>query len=504
MKKKIIMMVSLLAIFVVTLTGTVAYLTDTDSAVNVMVVGNVDIEQHEYERVVDENGNYVKVSDEEYKLQEFSQAKPALPAYYGAGLDWDEFYQPWGQVGAPGSNDLFAPHIANVIDKFVFVENTGKNDVYYRTIIAIEAPEGLDDDKMIHTSFNANSRFDYNDDVDGSQNASNSDKFYTEIDGVRYLVYTATYTDVLTPGEVSRPSLLQVFLDPEVTNEQIALFGDTWEILTYTQAVQADMGAADAHEALNAAFGEISATSNPWVEKSNIAYVKTVDELVAAVNNGKTTIFLADGEYDLDRLAGKNFSLYGSKNAVITVKGTGAGEGNGQLDYGLDSSVVNFNGVTIKTNNQTYAGYARMSGTYNDVTFENCYCLNQDSVFNNCTFNVAGNQYNVWTWGAPNATFNNCTFNSDGKALLLYGTADTKLTVNGCTFNDNGGLTDLKAAIEIGNDYNKSYELIVNNTVVNGYAVNDTGISTGTTLWANKNSMPQDKLNVVVDGVDVY
>lgn len=78
------------------------------------------------------------------------------------------------------------------------------------------------------------------------------------------------------------------------------------------------------------------------------------------------------------------------------------------------------------------------------------------------------------------------------------------MTINNCVSNDNGGLTDLKAAIEIGNDYNKSYELIVSNTVVNGYEINDKGINTGSTLWANKNSMGTDKLNVVVDGVDVY
>ena len=63
---------------------------------------------------------------------------------------------------------------------------------------------------------------------------------------------------------------------------------------------------------------------------------------------------------------------------------------------------------------------------------------------------------------------------------------------------------ELQAAIEIGNDYNKSHELIVNNTTVNGYEINDKGINTNSTLWANKNSMPQDKLNVVIDGVDVY
>jgi hypothetical protein len=132
------------------------------------------------------------------------------------------------------------------------------------------------------------------------------------------------------------------------------------------------------------------------------------------------------------------------------------------------------------------------------------YTLYGDSEFNNCTFNVSGNVYNLWTWGAPKAEFNSCTFNSDGKALLLYGRVNTNLTVNGCTFNDKGGLSDLKAAIEIGNDYNTSYNVVVDNTTVNGYEINDNGINTGTTLWANKNSMPKDKLNVVVDGVDVY
>jgi hypothetical protein len=110
-------------------------------------------------------------------------------------------------------------------------------------------------------------------------------------------------------------------------------------------------------------------------------------------------------------------------------------------------------------------------------------------VFNNCVFNISGDNYNLWTWSAKNVTLNNCTFNSDGKAILLYGGTDTKLEVNGCVFNDKGGLTDLKAAIEIGNDYDKSYQLIVNNTVVNGYEINDKGINTGTTLWGNKKQL---------------
>ena len=223
-----------------------------------------------------------------------------------------------------------------------------------------------------------------------------------------------------------------------------------------------------------------------------------------ALASGADTVILGSGDYIIPFAAkgktGLTFVGTGDTTVVVTKVGTG-GE---NCDYGLDGSTVTFENITITTNSSDYIGYARCNATYNNCTFNGTYTLYGDSVFNNCTFNVSGNVYNIWTWGAPTATFNNCTFNSDGKALLLYGTANTKLTVNGCTFNDNGGLTDLKAAIEIGNDYGKSYELIVNNTTVNGYEINDKGINTGTTLWANKNSMGTDKLNVVVDGVDVY
>jgi len=266
----------------------------------------------------------------------------------------------------------------------------------------------------------------------------------------------------------------------------------------------------------------IDATNAVWIDEDAAAYadlvtvtggtkiieadvITSTNKLNTALAAGKTELFLAAGEYDINNGQGKTLTITGlSKKVVIKVVGGEQGEAGGQLDYGLDGSTVTFNNLTIKTNNQTYAGYARLVATYNNCVFENCYCLNGNSTFTDCTFNVSGDQYNVWTWGAPVATFTNCTFNSDGKAVLLYGTANTKLTLNDCTFNDKGGLTDLKAAVEIGNDYGKSYELIVNNATVNGYEINDKGISTGTTLWANKNSMSQEKLNVVVDGVDVY
>ena len=222
-------------------------------------------------------------------------------------------------------------------------------------------------------------------------------------------------------------------------------------------------------------------------------------ELDAAIADGETAIALGSGNFIIpDSAQGKTLTFVGNGNTVIATQDDGSYEG---CDYSLDGATVTFENITINTDSTTYTGYARLKATYNNCTINGTYTLYDDSVFNNCTFNVSGDVYNIWTWGATNATFNGCTFNSDGKALLLYGQANTNLTVNNCVFNDNGGLTDLKAAIEIGNDYGNSYTLTVNNTVVNGYEINDKGINTGTTLYGNKNSMVYPMLKVTVDGV---
>ena len=244
--------------------------------------------------------------------------------------------------------------------------------------------------------------------------------------------------------------------------------------------------------ALKAVEGKVAKFDNP-------------SDLAGATIENNSTILLSAGDYVIPAAAkGKHVTFIGTGNPVdVKVGVTKVGTGGENCDYGLDGSTVTFENITITTNSSTYIGYARCNGTYKNCIINGTYTLYGNSYFENCTFNVSGDVYNIWTWGAPTATFVDCTFNSDGKSMLLYGQANTKLTINGCTFNDNGTIAG-KAAIEIGNDYNKSYELTVNNTIVKGFDINTNGISTGTTLWANKNSMGTDKLNVVVDGVDVY
>ena len=232
----------------------------------------------------------------------------------------------------------------------------------------------------------------------------------------------------------------------------------------------------------------------------------TLDTAIKNAQDGDT-IALNAGEYVIpDSAVGKTITFVGTgapEDTLITAQNDGAAEGN--CDYSLRGSKATFENVTITTTGTYFPGYAGCQGTYKNCIINGVFTLYDSSSFEDCTFNISGDLYNVWTWGAAEATFTNCTFNCDGKAMLLYGQANTKLTMNNCVFNDNGDDTVTgKAAIEIGNDYNKSYELTVNNATVNGFAINPNGFVTGTTLWANKNSMPGDKLKVTVDGLKVW
>lgn len=289
----------------------------------------------------------------------------------------------------------------------------------------------------------------------------------------------------------------------EIKNSIVtAVSGEKIYKKTYTPAMDIGFGVVDPDREGKQTDSYITYNGTRITLANAPAIAMNNEELDDALNAGETEILLNNGIFIIpDSAKNKTLTIIGSGETIIATQDDGSYEG---CDYSIEGSTVAFKNITINTDSTTYTGYARLNATYENCTINGTYTLYGDSTFTNCTFSVSGDVYNIWTWGAPNATFTGCTFNSDGKALLLYGTENTNLTLNNCTFNDNGGLTDLKAAVEIGNDYGKAYTLTVNNTVVNGYEINDKGINTGTTLWANKNSMGTDKLNVVVDGVDVY
>lgn len=240
------------------------------------------------------------------------------------------------------------------------------------------------------------------------------------------------------------------------------------------------------------------------------AVISSNEELAAAAIADNATIYLTKGEYVIPAAAkGKTVTFIGTGNpedVKVAVTNVGGGE---NCDYGLDGSNATFEGITITTNSSTHIGYARCNGTYKNCIINGTYTLYGESTFENCVFNVSGDVYNIWTWGAEEIKFTGCTFNSDGKALLLYREAGgtVNLTVTDCTFNDTERLDFQKAAIEIGDspyENKPTYNVTVSNTQVNGYAINNEGENTGSTLWGNKNSMPDERLNVTVNGDVVY
>ena len=236
-----------------------------------------------------------------------------------------------------------------------------------------------------------------------------------------------------------------------------------------------------------------------------------LNDVIASAQSGSaipTKVVLPAGNFKLEdgTAQNKNITISGTADTVVTV----VGDTGNQLNY-QNGATLAFEGVTIQGQTAgNFGGIAHVAKTtFTNCTFEGKLTLYGDATFINCTFNNKSD-YAIWTWGAKNAEFIGCTFNSGGRALLLYGgagsteTPTTNLTVTDCVFNDDDTLTTDKAAIEIGNDYNAVYNLTVNNITVNEFAINPAGTPTGSTVWANKNSMDHAHLNVVIDGVDVY
>ena len=213
------------------------------------------------------------------------------------------------------------------------------------------------------------------------------------------------------------------------------------------------------------------------VAEAEIRYTANGDgasPVFAAKTNaeGKINSFIAcTGEYNLNNAANKLVSASADgDNIAILVAGTynvptgknltitGAVDG---VQFDMGESGIGMNGASVTFNNVTF-NWAAHGWPYHglqhcgDMKYNNCtingtvFLYGTSEIFNNCIFNVTGNTYNVWTYGAKEVVFNECTFNSDGKSVLVYneGACATDLTVTDTKFIATATVDD-KAAIEI-------------------------------------------------------
>ena len=202
----------------------------------------------------------------------------------------------------------------------------------------------------------------------------------------------------------------------------------------------------------------------------------------------------------------RDITFVGDGSQTVNVATEVVGENNNKLNYQRGSTFT-FENLTIQAGEGDFEGIVCDELTYKNCTIKGKLTLYGKATFIDCVFeNDMANQYSIWTWGGTDVTFEKCTFNTNGKAILLYGGAvasapPTNLVVNNCIFNDSKNGAAGKAAIEIGNDYNATYTLTVNNATVNGFA---DGKNTDSKLWANKNSMDTTHLTVTIDGNKVH
>lgn len=221
----------------------------------------------------------------------------------------------------------------------------------------------------------------------------------------------------------------------------------------------------------------------------------------------KNSSFTLDSGIAHEGTKSRDITFVGDGTQTVDVIANAQGAEGGQLNYQRGSTFT-FENVTIQAGEGDFDGIVCDEVVYKNCTIQGKLTLYGKATFINCTFdNTMANQYSIWTWGGTDVKFEGCTFNTNGKAILLFGEEKTtNLTVDNCTFNDRKAGTSGKAAIEVGEaNYGKhnNFTLVINNATVNGFAVNTEGTNTGTTLWANKNSMDAAHLTVIIDGTKV-
>ncbi len=281
-------------------------------------------------------------------------------------------------------------------------------------------------------------------------------------------------------------------VQPEGTEEiivpegyEVKKSGDWYSVVRKANATF-DAGKNGAYETLNDAITNASKDDN--------VSIKLPAESTVTLDNGIAN----------ESAKAKDLTFVGDGTQTVDVVSNAINAEGGILNYQRGSKFT-FKNMTVQAGKGNYDGIVCDELVYENCVIRGKLTLYGKATFINCTFeNDMANQYSVWTWGGTDVLFDGCTFNTNGKAILLYGQATaakpTNLTVNNCTFNDRNNGSAWKAAIEIGNDYNATYSLTVNDITVNGFA---DGKNTGSKVWANKNSMDAEHLTVTINGTKV-
>lgn len=502
MKLKNVLLTGLSFVLVtaVAIGGTLAYLTSEDSDVNVMTLGNVTIEQHEYQRVVNADGTYATETIDNqtsYVLEKFVQAKPLLPivgdpsqsgssaAYAG----YDTIPVRMSQVGSYGGMDVFAGK--NAQDKFVTLENTGKTDAYVRTLVAIEIGNG--NSSLIGTSYHKTwTKNSVGTIVIDGNNYALTEYVYAGANGVRH------EDGILPAGDTSYPNLSQVYIKHSATNEDCeALDGNgngTLDILVLSQSVQAK-GFADAQTALDTAFGDITTTNHPWSVNAPAipTVVSTADELTTALANGGEVILTKDIDADADT----TITIPAGVSTTLNLNGK-------TLDFVTDNADKNNDGRVTSADNEVAID---VRGTLNvkngTITTKH---TAENFAWNACTevFYVAFNG----TLNIENATIENLGGSDMAFAIDLVNATNVTLNISNSTikssyipvrvFNNGSGMNNVTIKDSTLDGVSRAFWVhIYSNTDNGGRGVKDATLNLD--IFGNSNTFNASNPNRIIE-----
>lgn len=231
MKRKIFTLCMVVALIAVAAVGsTLAYFQDTDSADNVLVAGNVDIELHEDNALAEDNADYA--IDDDYRTWLLKQK--------------------------------FHPGVT--VEKDGWVENVGSNEAYVRMFVAYPTKSI----ELMTVNFNADISTEWTEGTSYS---------FTDADGVEYTVQVFVLNDPLDPEAKTVDTITSVTMlttteaiknadnkivyyksGEDVSTGYVSADG-TIPVLLHAQAVQTTTF-ANADAAFTAAFG--AAEQNWW------------------------------------------------------------------------------------------------------------------------------------------------------------------------------------------------------------------------------------------------